>query len=220
MSSVANDLADRGIIELVHFTTHKGLVGILATHSLKSRRQLPREKFLQHIVHANSAVRPEEQQQFDKSEDWLDYVNFSVSEINSRFFRFSSGWEHNQAIWWALLSFDPVIATHPGVYFATTNCKYEHCTRMAGPLGFKKLFGDRTFRTGTWSATRAGRAIHLPTCEQAEVLYPKEVSTEFLRQIYVKEGEHSDLVRGWLRDFEVKGVEVIVQPQKFTGVPN
>ena len=127
----------------------------------------------QHILHPNSAVRPEEQEHFDKSKDWLDHVNLSVSEINSRFFRLSSSWSHNQTIWWALLGFDPVIATHPGVYFATKNCKYEHCTRMPGPLGFKKLFGDRIFRTGSWSATRTGRAKHLPTCEQAEVLYPK-----------------------------------------------
>lgn len=220
MSSVANELADRGISEIVHFTTNKGLVAILATGFLRSRRQLPRDKYLQYILHPNSAVRPEAAAQFDKSKDWLDYVNLSVSEINSRFFGFSRDWEHNKDLWWAVLSFDAAIATHPGVHFATTNCKYEHCTRMTGPLGFKKLFGDRIRRIGSWGAVRGGRGKHLTTCEQAEVLYPKEIATTFLRKIYVREAAHSDTVRGWLREFEVNGVAVVVDPEKFSGVPN
>jgi hypothetical protein len=128
------------IEEVVHFTTNRGLVGIFASKSVLSRRRLPNDKYLEHILHPNSMVRHEEARQFDKSEDWLDFVNCSISEINTSFFRFSRGWPHNKALWWAILSFDPAIMTHGGVYFATTNNSYEHCRRQAGLAGLRALF--------------------------------------------------------------------------------
>jgi hypothetical protein len=60
----------------------------------------------------------------------------------------------------------------------------------------------------------------LPTCEQAEILYPGQVPLQFLRKIYVKEGDHHDQVTGWLAEFGFDGIQAVLAPEKFVGVPN
>src|SRR5262245_15108942 len=107
---------------------------------LLSRKRLRREDYLQKVLYNNSLVRPEEDANFDKAEDWLDYVNLSITHINAYFFRVSENWHRNNEIWWVILSFDPNVVLHDGVYFATTNNKYEKCKRMRGLEGFERLF--------------------------------------------------------------------------------
>jgi len=60
----------------------------------------------------------------------------------------------------------------------------------------------------------------LPTCEQAEVLYPQEISTNWLKRIYVIDDETHDIVGGWLDEFEFDGIEIVISPEKFAGMPN
>ncbi len=67
---------------------------------------------------------------------------------------------------------------------------------------------------------RGPRPANLPTCEQAEVLYPEAVSTEYLRCIYVDEDDHHDQASGWLQEFGFKDVDVVISTQKFLGSPN
>ncbi len=211
----------RGINEILHFTTNKGLVGILAKGELLSRRRIPEDEYLQHILMCNSAIRPENSADFDKSKDWLDYVNLSISEVNSRFFRVSNGWHSASEIWWVILSFDTCIMDHEGVEFATTNNGYDLCERAPGGDGFGALFVPTVGRKSPgWTASRRGRESRLPTCEQAEVLYPSSLSVRFLRKVYVEAESRADLVRGWLRTFSIEGVEVIVSRDKFSGMPN
>jgi hypothetical protein len=218
--TVAAEVARRGITEVLHFTSNRGLVGILASGELLSRRRLNRDDYLQVILHKNSAIRPEDSPFFDKSADWLDFVNLSISDINSYFFRTSERWHRAKDIWWVIAAFDPVIMTHEGVHFATTNNKYDYCRREKGIAGLRALFGNRIRRLNTWFADRKGRPDSHPTCEQAEVLYPGAVPTRYLRKIYVRDVQDCDRVRGWLREFSVDNVQVVVDPTKFTGLPN
>lgn len=213
-------ITDRGISEILHFTTQKGAVGVLAARALKSRFLLPQDKYLQHILHVNSASRPEENEYFDKRQNWLDYVNLSISEINKSYFDFSKKWHQNGDIWWLILSFSSEICSHDGVQFATTNNSYEYCERALGVDGLKSLFDPMVRRKNNWVAYRKNRVKLLTTCQQAEVLYPRAVSTDWLRKIYVTCGEHQDLVVGWLRELDHTGVEVLIQPEKFIGQPN
>ena len=148
-------IAERGIAEVLHFTTHRGLVGTLASHALKSRFRLPRDAYLAHILHVNAAVRPEESAYFDKSDNWLDYVNLSISEINRRYFEVSERWHASGQVWWAILSFDPVIMTHDKVVFATTNNSYDQCVRARGADGLSTLFAPVIERKRpSWRAYR------------------------------------------------------------------
>lgn len=219
--TIADIIQQRGISEVLHFTTNRGIIGTLVTGELLSRYLLPQEKYLQHVLHVNSASRPESKINFDKSQNWLDYVNLSISEINRRYFEFSAKWHKNSDIWWGIMAFDPTIMTHDGVFFATTNNSYEPlCTRETGDSGFARLFQEVVQRKSGWSVSRRGRAAHLTTCEQAEVLYPKQVSVEFLRRIYVQEGEHQDQARGWLTEFGLRNVNVVINPAKFQGCKN
>ncbi|MCC8959936.1 DUF4433 domain-containing protein, partial [Bradyrhizobium sp. Pear77] len=59
----------------------------------------------------------------------------------------------------------------------------------------------------------------LPTCEQAEVLYPAGVDMKYLRRVYVRENEHQDSVNALLSHFDRSDVEVIVNAKKFEGCP-
>jgi hypothetical protein len=210
----------RGIVELLHFTTNRGIVGTLASHALLSRYRLPQEKYLEHVLHVNAATRPEAAEFFDKSQNWLDYVNLSISEINARYFAVSKRWHHDKNVWWGILAFDPQIMSHDGVIFATTNNSYDRCSRQSSIEGFESLFAPRISRKTNWQVSRGRRNARLPTCEQAEVLYPGSVRTEFLRRIYVQEEEHHDQARGWLWEFGLRDVEVVLSPEKFVGKPN
>lgn len=220
--SVDQAIRARGISEMLHFTTNRGLVGILAGGALLSRFRLPSEKYLEHLWRANAASRPEEALSFDKSQNWLDYVNLSISEINSRFFLVSTRWHRESDMWWVLLSFDAAIAGHDGVHFTTTNNGYDQCVRGTGTLGMDRLFAPVVLRKsqGNWRVSRGQRESHLPTCEQAEVLYPGGIELTWLRKIYVREPDQRDVVLGWLREFEWRHIAVEINPNKFNGQPN
>lgn len=219
--TISEEIQRRGIQEVLHFTTNRGIVGTLAMGALCSRHRLSKEQYLEYVLHVNSANRPEAARFFDKSQNWLDYVNLSISEINRRYFEVSLGWHRDQDIWWGILSFDPCVMTHEGVFFTTTNNSYEpYCDRREGLDGLNLLFQHRVQRKNDWYVQRAGRAANLPTCEQAEVLYPGAISTDFLRRIYVKEGDQQDRARGWLREFGLPNVEVSINPTKFNGCKN
>lgn len=218
--TIAQEIIQRGITEIVHFTTNHGLVGMLAKGAVLSRRQLPNESLLRYIAHPNAVTRAEAAEHFDKSADWLDYVNLSVSEINRSYFGFSNAWAHNSDIFWSVMTFDTKILTHQGVHFATTNNVYPHCKRGAGLEGFMSLFAATVRRKGDWYANRRNRASNLPTCEQAEVLYPSAVPLEYLRKIYVRTEDDHDCVAGWLAQYSRHDVMVETADAKFNGVPN
>lgn len=211
----------RGITEILHFTTNKGIVGTLATGALLSRYRLPREEYLQHIVHVNAADRPEANEFFDKSENWLDYVNLSISEINRRYFLVSQKWHIDAGIWWGILAFDSEAMAHENVFFTTTNNSYDLCIRNIGLQGLNGLFVPMIRRKSpSWKVNRSQRSLELPTCEQAEVLYPGQISIEYLRCIYVLDENCQDIAKGWLREFRISDVDVLISPQKFEGQPN
>lgn len=220
--TLRDEIQRRQITEVLHFTTQRGIVGVLASQELKSRYRLPQDKYLEHVLHVNAATRPESAAVFDKTQNWLDYVNLSVSEINRRYLEVSQRWHRDTSyIWWGILAFDAEIMTHGGVFFATTNNSYEpHCLRAGGLEGFSALFAPRIRRKETWWVDRWGRADNLPTCEQAEVLYPGSICAQHLRRIYVAEGDHHDQTRGWLREFDLPKVEVVIDPNKFLGQKN
>lgn len=216
-----DEIHKRGITELIHFTTNRGIVGVLDSRMLLSRHRVKQEDSLQYILHVNATNRPEENEFFDKSEHWIDYVNLSISEINKRYFEFSQNWHLKADIWWGILSFDAIAMTDDGVYFTTTNNTYDCCKRTKGVEGFSSLFAPMIRRkTPHWNVSRLRRADRLPTCEQAEVLYPGALPSDYLRRIYVLNETCQDTVIGWLREFEYKDVEVLIDPQKFEGMKN
>lgn len=217
---------DRSIMEVLHFTTNRGVIGAFHSRFLFSRPLLNEDAYLRHVLQLNSAARLEESALFDKTEDWLRFVNLSISEINHRFFDTSRRWHTAGDLWWCILAFDAEIMTHDDVWFATTNNGYDACQRQQGEQGFNALFVPQILRKQVgfngqpWYADRGTRPSHLPTCEQAEVLYPEKLNLDYLRTAYVEENDHHDMLVGWLNEFGYTDVEVSVNRQKFKGSPN
>jgi hypothetical protein len=206
--TVEEVIRTRGIRELLHFTTNKGATGILGDGEVLPRSQLPTEKHLVNVYPPNSRTR------YDTAH--LGFVNLSVSRINRRFFDAASNWHRNEDVWWCALAFDPVVATHPGVQFATTNNMYTGCQRLEGGDGLEALFAERIHQyEERYVRRQSGQLSNWPTDRQAEVLYPGPLSTEFLRTIYVVTDAHQDVIEVGA---EVQGhaqVPVVVRPGVF-----
>lgn len=185
--------ASRGITEIVHFTTSRGLIGILAAKKLLSRSDLTEDDYLENIRYYNSGSR-------DRDIDWIGHVSMSLTVVNAPMFAASMKWHPADEIWWAVLAFDIQILDHDGVVFCTTNNVYPSVIRTEGSEGLEAMFAE----TIVWGhfETRirrsAGMADNLATHNQAELLYPSAVDLLYLTAIYVREEEQIPVIRGLL----------------------
>ena len=99
--------------------------------------------------------------------------------------------------WWCILSFSPEILAHSGVVFCTTNNAYNKVVqRGEGPSNLDSLFMERVveYESGTIAVRRGSTPLNQPTSAQAEVLYPKELSLEYLQKVYVKESDDASAI--------------------------
>ncbi len=208
--SILQELERRSVTEARHFTTSRGLLGILRTGMLLSRRHLGQEDLLR-LIAMNNCYR-----RWDT--DWFDYVNLSIQRINGHLYGISSSqWHADEDVWWAVLGFDREVLSHDGVVFATTNNGYSVVSRASGIEGLRALFADRvtTWRSGRIELDRSALSPNQTTCPQAEALYPESLDTSWLRTIYVPQPELADTVEGW---FAVTGhtrVDVVADPEVF-----
>lgn len=197
------------IAEVVHFTTNRGLLGVLVEELCKARSLLAKDKYLESIYHQNTKIRRE-------APKFWSYVNLSISEPNQRFLQISSQeWWVNEDLFWVVLSFDPMIMTHPGVLFATGNMGYDGITPATGLQGVEALFGERVPSGYGKMTTRRNRAPHLPTNPQAEVLYPQAVSTRHLQRIYALTPEDAANAHAIVSASGHDEVDIIVDPATF-----
>jgi len=182
---------ERGVKDGVHFTTVRGAVGILAVRAVKSGKRLQTEQFLEHVSRPNA--------HFGKALDWLAYVNVSITRINDWMFKTSLRWhiEDNDNPW-VVFAFDPKLLGDPGVVFATTNNIYPACRRAGGLEGFSSLFADNVLGRYDKQHNRMGKMSDWPTDRQAEVLYPGELSCDYLHRIDVQREEPIETIHGML----------------------
>jgi hypothetical protein len=151
---------------------------------------------------------------------WLDYVNLFISHINSALYDISSEKWHPQ-VRWRILSFDPIILTHEGVYFTTTNNIYPRVVRGRRGQGLEALFAPRVIsRYDSVIRRDLTTPDCCPTCVQAEVLYPQKLSTDYLKKIYVITGEEQDDVYGQISALHHREVAVEINPQAFRETVN
>jgi len=205
--SVADVVQRRGITEVVHFTMSKGLLGILAAGAALSRKRIKDAEILEFIARVNS------ERVIDGG--YEDYVNLSISEINHRFFTICSEKWHPDAEW-AILSFDPEILGHDDVVFVTTNNGYPARKQARGGKGIEALFAPTVLGYyGREEKRTPGMPNNLTTDEQAEAMYPKQVSSEYLRAVYVRNGEFQDQVCAHFGAIGHRDVEILVAPGRF-----
>ncbi|MGB6161283.1 MAG: DarT ssDNA thymidine ADP-ribosyltransferase family protein [Pseudonocardiaceae bacterium] len=204
--------AERGITEVLHFTTDRGLLGIFASGAVLSRDRLETNMYIEHILIRNCANRL-------KDAGWTDYVNLSISRVNGRMLGISENWHTNNGVWWTVLAFDVALLAHPGVYFTTTNNTYSSCVRRGtGAEGLAALFsasvewghhGSVQYRSPTAPSSWT-------TDHQAEVLYPTQLPTDRLQRIYVRDPDNIDYVKSLFPLFSsVPKVPVEHKPEVF-----
>lgn len=185
----------RGISQVVHFTTVKGAVGILASNAVKSRARLPEDQYLEYVYKPNALCR--------KDIQWLDYVNLSIECINDWMFQTSVRWHVAENNPWVVLAFSTEILAHPGVVFTTTNNIYPSCERSEGLAGFCRIFsGNIEGRYGK-QHDRRNKPTAWPTDRQAEILYPGELSLSYLLRIEVQQEQSLETLDGALPEFDV-----------------
>ncbi|MDR7188145.1 hypothetical protein J2Y46_000961 [Microbacterium sp. BE35] len=182
---------ERGVTELLHFTTSRGLIGILAQGKVYSRDGLNADQYLENVKVLNSP---------DRSRDaaWTNWVNLSISRVNASFLGISKRWHVDDGVWWACVAFDVEILDHPDVYFCTGNNVYPATKRAQGVEGFEALFAD-TLVWGKYGSVKhrpSSLPTNLTTDAQAEVLYPVAVDLSYARAVYVPEPELTDAVAG------------------------
>ncbi len=189
---VARAAKKRGITSIVHFTRLAGLVGILDSSAVKSRRDLPTDLRVKHVYEANADRRLDQL--------WLDYVNLSVTHINMHMFRFSRR-EHPVEDYWVILNFSHEILGDPGVVFCTTNNIYPAAQRSRGLPGFEQLFAPKVAGRYGQQTERGTRPSNLTTDPQAEVLYPFELPLTHLHTVTVPDDNAEDAVEAALFHF-------------------
>lgn len=218
MSREISDAAKaRGISEIVHFSTNMGLTGSLHTGLLLPRNKLRTEEQLEHILTLNAKFRTEEQPWFDRTQNWINFINLSISRITRNLFQRSLSWHAGKDIFWVIMAFSVDLLDDEGVFFSTTNNIYSGTTRRQGLSGFNALFASTIHQYGGKFVTRGETPNHFTTDEQAEALYPDGLSMNYLQRIYARTGEETDRIHALLGQFGREDVEVILAPDKFRG---
>jgi hypothetical protein len=187
--SVAALARERGISEILHYTSQHGVMGSIAKWRVLSRARLEDDEDLAFIF---EGVWPR------RDPAWVDYISLSVSAINASLY--NSSRQNHPEWWWAVLSFELEILDHEGVWFTTTNNVYDDvCRRAQGTDGFEDMFSEAV-PWGYWGSVkrRTDRIPdHLTTDRAAEVLYPGQLSLDYLQRIYVPGAQHRRLVHAW-----------------------
>lgn len=210
--AVVAEVQRLGISEVRHFTTNRGLLGVLRGQALLSRSYLAQDDVVD-LVTINNCFR-----RWDT--DWFGYVNLSIQRINGWLYDISSGrWHNDEALWWVVLGFDPIVLAHLGVIFVTTNNGFSVACRATGVSGLRALWADevRSARgSAIYGLNRNDRPWDQPTDPQAEALYPQSLSTRWLRTVYVGDAELVDSVRGYVAATSHPEVDVVFYPEAFS----
>ncbi len=208
--SINRAAIEKGINEIIHFTTNAGLLGILTEEAILSNAELKESDTLAFIFWQNSEQRKE------RNQKWLNYVNLSVSKLNQEFFSYSEYRHSGEQLFWVILSFSTQLLDDAGIYFATTNNIYPSCIRGEGIDAFNGMFAPSI--EGKFQKTFNRTSTHLSswtTCEQAEILYPNSVPLRYLQKIYVRDVGSRRAVMAQLMALD-KTFEVCIAPEKFT----
>lgn len=179
---------ERGIEEVLHYTSDRGVHGTVIKGALLSRERVEADREVAYVFRGIWDV---------KEPDWADHISLSLSRVNLDLF--TRARKNHPDRWWAVMSFDVAILDHPGVYFATTNNSYPVCLRGEGIDGFEALFGEAVpwGRLGSVEYRRDHHDPAWPTHRAAEVLYPGEIPVEYLRAVYVESSQQSHMINAW-----------------------
>lgn len=205
--SVAARARKRGISQILHYTSNKGMMGLISRGELLSRQRVADDPELAFIFQSIWPV---------KAPRWVDHISMSISQINLDLYQRSCS---NYPFWWAVLSFTPDILDHDGVWFTTTNNAYEDtCQRAQGLDGLEAMFSPRVpyGYYGSVAHRPATRPNAFATHRAAEVLYPGALDFEHLQAVYVLQAQHRRLIGAWCSAYGQPALPVEINADAFT----
>ena len=176
-TAIQKIVRDRGITQLVHFTTLQNLFGIVEMDGLIARDNLiqiaaqRKDQYLLDYIAFNDSVRLDMH---------TGHINLSIQHPNPLLFR-RFRQRFAQCDVWCVLLIAPECMTIPGTLFTLGNAASRH-VRSAGigsnSADLEAMFGD-TILTGNQyeqrTLTRKELAPCYPTDPQAEVMIPSRV---------------------------------------------
>ncbi|WP_313600155.1 DarT ssDNA thymidine ADP-ribosyltransferase family protein [Epilithonimonas vandammei] len=179
------EISQRGIQHLIHFTPTINLLSIFEQGKILSRDLL--ERFVVDQTDIFDYVEFTDEMRFDDKH----YINLSIQHPNSFLFnRFQQKTADQSHINWCVLKIDSKYIYEVNTLFSITNAANSHNKRTVGVTGdilkFKKMFSDPiqvVTSYGSRNVARNGLPSKYPTDEQAEVLVKNEIPVSAILQI-------------------------------------
>ena len=207
--AVLEVISRREIVRLLHFTTNRGLLGIIATGAIKSRASLEEDQYVEYLFTPNAETR--------KDPRWAGHVSLSVSRTNTSFLSYSRASHLTKDLWWCVLAIEPEILGHEGVRFCTINNIWPSVSRGTSSHGLEAMFAEVVIGRYQAKVHRDESMLdRWPTELQAEVLYPGEISTDYVQCIYVNDSMHSAVAESYVTAVGHRDVDIVLDPATFS----
>lgn len=205
-----NEIEQRGIEHLIHFTPTINLLSIFEQGKLLSRTLL--EQFDIDQTDIFDYIEFTDDIRFDDK----SFINLSVQHPNSFLFnRFRQKTVNESHIYWCVLKIDKKYIYQADTLFSVTNAANSHNKRNVGITGdinkFQKLFANSMQIVTSYNSrtiTRNNLKTKYPTDEQAEVLVKNEIAVSDILHICFR--NENDLAAGKaaLSDYDTRNFVV------------
>lgn len=191
-----NEIEQRGIEHLIHFTPAINLLSIFEQDKLLSRSLLERFDIDQTDIF--DYVEFTDEIRFDDK----SYINLSIQHPNSFLFNcFRQKTAEESHMFWCVLKINKKYIYQTDTLFSVTNAANSHNKRNVGVTGdiekFRMLFANSLQIVTSYNSRTVSRnnlPTKYPTDEQAEVLVKNEIFVNDILQVCFK--DENDLAMG------------------------
>lgn len=212
-----NEVAQREITQLIHFTPALNLLSIFEQGAILSRQRLDSTSEITPDLHMEDYLEINDERRYDNR---LDCINTSIQRPNSyllRNFRNKTNTAKEHFVW-CIISLKPDLIWREGTVFSISNAASTFSKQQGFKEGhehFSKLFQENlTTAKGTFRRTRLDDAY--PTDIQAEVLIPDGICVSNIQKVYFENEDDLHSIKAGIKVlYEGPLPEFIVDPSMF-----
>lgn len=205
-----NEIEQRGIEHLIHFTPAINLLSIFEQDKLLSRSLLERFDIDQTDIF--DYVEFTDEIRFDDK----SYINLSIQHPNSFLFnRFRQKTAEESHMFWCVLKINKKYIYQTDTLFSVTNVANSHNKRNVGVTGdiekFRMLFANSLQIVTSYNSRTVSRnnlPTKYPTDEQAEVLVKNEIFVNDILQVCFKDENDLAIGKAALSDYNTSNFVV------------
>ena len=204
------EISDRAIEHLIHFTPTINLLSIFEQGNLLSRALL--EKFDIDQTDIFDYIEFTDDIRFDDK----SFINLSIQHPNSFLFnRFREKTKNDSHINWCVLKIDKKYIYQKDTLFSVTNAANSHNKRNVGVTDdinkFRMMFATSLQIVTSYNSRTVSRnnlKLKFPTDEQAEVLVRNEIAISDILQVCFKDGKDLAAGKAALGDYNTSNFAV------------